>query len=83
MSLTLETIQLDCRALPWRHPFEPKKLENHIHAMALWFQYDNFARPHMTLTQEKKGIKTTLAMAAGVADHVLKMEEVVGLLSDQ
>jgi IS1 family transposase len=59
-----------------------KKLENHIHAMALWFQYYNFARPHMTLTQAKKGIKTTPAMAAGVSDHVWKMEEIVSLLNE-
>ena len=58
-----------------------KKLENHVHAMALWFQYYNFARPHMTLTKEKGGIKTTPAMAAGIADHVWKMEEIVALLS--
>ncbi len=57
-----------------------KKLENHIHAMALWFQYYNFCRPHMTLTKQNGGIKQTPAMAAGVSDHVWKLEEVVALL---
>jgi IS1 family transposase len=59
-----------------------KKLENHIHAMALWFQYYNFCRPHMTLTKNAKGIKTTPAMAAGVSDHVWKLDEVVALLPE-
>ena len=37
----------------------------------------NFCRPHMTLTREMRGIHCTPAMAAGVADHVWTMEEVV------
>jgi IS1 family transposase len=57
-----------------------KKLENHVHAMSLWFMYYNFCRPHMTLTANAKGIKRTPAMAAGVADHVWKLDEVVALL---
>ncbi|HEX9565316.1 MAG TPA: IS1 family transposase, partial [Gemmatimonadaceae bacterium] len=28
-----------------------KKLDNHIHAMSLWFMYYNFCRPHETLTK--------------------------------
>ena len=57
-----------------------KKLENHVHAMSLWFMYYNFCRPHMTLTKNAGGIHTTPAMAAKVSDHVWKLEEVVGLL---
>ena len=57
-----------------------KKLENHVHAMSLWFMYYNFCRPHTTLTKANGGIKQTPAMAAGVADHVWKLEEVVKLL---
>ena len=57
-----------------------KKLENHVHAMALWFMYYNFCRPHMTLTKQAGGIKRTPAMAAGIADHVWKLEEVVALI---
>ena len=60
-----------------------KKLENHIHAMALYFQYYNFCRKHQTLTKAAGGIHTTPAMAAGVADHMWKLEEVVGLLEAQ
>jgi len=37
------------------------------------FIYYNFAKVHMTL-------KKTPAMAAGIADHVWSLEEVIGLL---
>jgi len=42
--------------------------------------YYNFARPHMTLTKAAGGVKTTPTMAAGVADHVWTLTEIVGLL---
>ncbi len=57
-----------------------KKIENHGHAIALHYMYYNFVRKHQTLTKERGGIHTTPAMAAGVADHVWTLEEVVGLL---
>lgn len=50
-----------------------KKVENHGHAVALYFLHYNFARIHTTL-------KITPAMAAGLADHVWSLEEVIGLL---
>ena len=50
-----------------------KKLENHFCAVSLHFMYYNFCRVHQTL-------KTTPAAAAGVADHVWTVEEIVGLL---
>ena len=50
-----------------------KKLENHFHAVALHFMHYNFCRKHQT-------IKTTPAMAAGKADHVWTLDEVVELL---
>jgi IS1 family transposase len=57
-----------------------KKIENHVHAMALWFMYYNFCRKHETLTKAAGGIHTTPAMAAGVSDHVWKIEEIISLL---
>lgn len=51
-----------------------KKIQNHIHAISLYFMYYNFARIHQTL-------RITPAMAAGVSDHVWSNEEIVGLLS--
>ncbi len=59
-----------------------KKIENHVHAMSLWFMYYNFCRKHETLTKNAGGIHTTPAMAAGVSDHVWKIEEIVSLLAD-
>lgn len=50
-----------------------KKLENHVAAVSLHFMHYNFCRPHLTL-------KTTPAVAAGVTDHVWKIDEIVGLL---
>ena len=57
-----------------------KKIENHKHAMALYFMYYNFCRKHQTLTEAAGGIYTTPAIAAGVADHVWKVSEIVALL---
>lgn len=56
-----------------------KKIENHAHAVALHFMYYNFARPHKTLADP---YPKTPAMAAGIADHVWSVEEIVGLLSN-
>ena len=50
-----------------------KKIENHRHALAIYFMYYNFVRIHQTL-------RVTPAMEAGVADHVWTLEEVIGLL---
>jgi hypothetical protein len=50
-----------------------EKLENHCAAIALYFMHYNFARIHQTL-------RVTPAMAAGVADHVWEIEEIVALL---
>jgi len=47
-------------------------LEN---AVALHYLHYNFCRPHITLNGE------TPAMAAGVADHIWRVEEVIALLS--
>jgi len=50
-----------------------KKLENHAAAVALYFAWYNFGRVHQTL-------KTTPAMAAGVANHIWTVEELISLL---
>jgi hypothetical protein len=51
-----------------------KKVENHCHAIALYFMNYNFARVHQTL-------RVTPAMAAGMTDHVWEIEEIVALLN--
>ncbi|HZQ92455.1 MAG TPA: IS1 family transposase [Terriglobales bacterium] len=50
-----------------------KKLDNHGHAVALYFMHYNFCRVHKTL-------RVTPAMEAGLADHIWTLEELVGLL---
>jgi IS1 family transposase len=50
-----------------------KKLENHGHALALYFMHYNFCRIHKTL-------RVTPAMEAGIADHPWSLEELVSLL---
>ena len=50
-----------------------KKVENHMHAIALHFMYYNFGRIHKTL-------RITPAMAAGVSDHVWTLEEIAALI---
>lgn len=57
-----------------------RKIENHRHAVALHFMHYNYCRPHMTLTRAAKGIYRTPAMAAGLTDHVWKVEELIALL---
>lgn len=54
-----------------------RKVENLAAAVSLHFMFYNFARPHKTL---KNPYPRTPAMAAGVADHVWKIEEIVALL---
>lgn len=51
-----------------------KKVENHIHALSIYFMYYNFGRIHQTL-------RVTPAMEAGVSDHVWSLEEIAGLAS--
>ncbi len=53
-----------------------KKLENHVHSIALHYFYYNFVRKHQTL-------KTTPAVAAGVADHRWTMLEFVEMLEKE
>ena len=49
-----------------------KKVENHTHAMAVYFMYYNYGRIHQTL-------RVTPAMEAGLTDHVWSLEEIAGL----
>ncbi len=50
-----------------------KKVDNHVHALSLYFVWYNFCRIHKTL-------RVTPAMAAGVTDTVRDLEWVVGLI---
>lgn len=50
-----------------------KKVENHVHALSLYFMYYNFCRIHQTL-------RVTPAMKAGVTDHLWDIVDIIGLL---
>jgi IS1 family transposase len=52
-----------------------KKIENHIHAVAIYFMHYNFVRIHQTL-------KISPAMAAGVTDKLWEMSDMVKVLED-
>lgn len=51
-----------------------KKVENHIHAFAIFVMNYNYCRIHKTL-------RVTPAMQAGLTDHMWTMEEVIGLMA--
>src|SRR5437764_2934430 len=53
-----------------------KKLENHAHMVALYAIWYNFVRIYKTL-------RVTPAMAAGIADRLWSMEDVVALIDEQ
>jgi IS1 family transposase len=50
-----------------------KKVENHTHALSLYFMYYNFCRIHQTL-------RVTPAMAAAVTDHVWEIDDIIKLI---
>lgn len=52
-----------------------KKLENHIHALALYFVHYNFCRIH-------KSLRTSPAMAAGISDRLWSLEDVVAKIHE-
>ena len=47
-----------------------KKMENHMHAISLYFMFYNFCKIHKTL-------RVTPAMEAGIDDHLWSLEEVI------
>lgn len=51
-----------------------RKLENHMHAISLYFMFYNFCKIH-------KSLRVTPAMEAGITDHVWELEEVI-MMSD-
>lgn len=50
-----------------------KKIDNHIHALALYFVWYNFCRLH-------KAHRVTPAMAAGLTDKVMDVADIVSLI---
>lgn len=52
-----------------------KKLDNQIHALALYFVFYNFTRLHKTL-------RMSPALAAGVTDRLWSLEDVVAKIDE-
>ena len=52
-----------------------KKVENHAHAISIYFMHYNFVRIHQTL-------RVTPAMAAGVTDRLWEMSDLVAMIDD-
>jgi len=52
-----------------------KKVENHAHAISIYFMHYNFVRIHQTL-------RVTPAMAAGVTDKLWSMEDIIRVVDD-
>ena len=69
------TIRMSMRRFTRLTNGHSKKIENHGHAIALFFMYYNYCRPHASL----KG--KTPAQVVGLADHKWSLEELIGLLS--
>lgn len=51
-----------------------KKLENHMHAIAIHFAYYNFVKVHMSL-------RSTPAMEAGITNRLWEIEDLLALIS--
>ena len=52
-----------------------KKLENHVHALALYFVFYNFTRIHKTL-------RMSPAMAAGITDRLWSLDDVIAKIDE-
>ena len=69
------TMRMGMRRFTRRTNGFSKRVENHAHAVALHFMYYNFVRIHQTL-------QITPAMAAGIADTVWEVDDIVGLIAE-
>ena len=53
-----------------------KKIDNHVHALSLYFVWYNFCRTH-------KAHKLSPAMAAGVTDRLMAMEDIAAMVEER
>jgi IS1 family transposase len=74
------SLRMRCRRFTRLTNAFSKKLENHAAATALYFVHYTFCRSHQTLTKANRGIYKTPAMAAGLADRVWTVADLIGLL---
>lgn len=57
-----------------------KMVEYHLYAVSLHAMFYNYCRPHQTLTKNRGGLKTTPAMAAGLAKRPWTVNDLLDLL---
>lgn len=69
------TIRMTIRRLTRLTNAFSKKWENHRAALALFFCFYNWCRPHMMLAERRRAV--TPAMAAGLTDHVWSVGELL------
>ena len=53
-----------------------KKLENHMHAISLYFMFYNFCKIH-------KSLRVTPAMAAGISTKLWEISDIVALIPEE
>ena len=53
-----------------------KKLENHMHAISLYFMHYNFVRIH-------KSLRVTPAMEAGISKKLWEISDIVALIPEE
>jgi hypothetical protein len=63
------------RAIPsgWRSSSGSKKLDNHTHALSIYFMHYNFVRIHQAL-------RVTPAMQAAVSDRLWDLSDIVAVV---
>jgi hypothetical protein len=54
-----------------------KKIDNHVHALALFFMHYNFVRQHKSLN------KSSPAMAAGISETLWSMEDIAEKIEER
>jgi len=67
------TMRMSLRRFTWLTNAFSKKINNHIHALSLYFVFYNFTRTH-------EAHKLSPAMAAGVTDKLWSMEDIAALI---
>jgi len=53
-----------------------KKLENHMHAISLYFMFYNFCKIH-------KSLRVTPAMEAGISEKLWEISDIVKLIPEE
>jgi len=52
-----------------------KKVENHMHALSLYFMFYNYCKIH-------KSLRITPAMTTGITDHVWELTDIIDLIPE-